>query len=222
MDLSNKTYIITGSYQGLGKTIASMLESLGANVIKVYHNNSISDGYKCDITNEEEVKKLFSSYKNIDGVVNCATLSIDNNIIDKTIEEFMDVVKVNLGGTFLIDKYASLNMNDGVVVNISSLDGIDTYSSYSMDYSSAKAGVINLTKNFSKTDLNNKYVAIAPAWIDTEEVLKMEKHYLEDEMHKHGQKELLKKEDVSKRIIDLLVNKNFISGDVIRMGDINE
>ena len=222
MDLSNKLYIITGAYQGLGKSLANLLEEKGASVIRCYHNKVIDNGYKCDVTCEEEVKKLFSLYPNISGVINCATLSIDNDYHDKSIDEFMDVVKVNLGGTYLINKYAALNMNDGVVVNISSTDGDDTYSSYSMDYSAAKAGVINLTKNFSITDLNNKYLCLVPGWIDTEEVLKMDKHYLEEEMLKHGQKELLKKENVALKIMDLLTNDNYKSGDIIRMDGINE
>lgn len=226
MDLSDKVYIITGSYQGLGKVLSGDLESMGAKVIKIYHNNVVKDGYKCDITNEDEVKELFkyalNTYGEISGVVNCATLCIDNEYQDKSGEEFLKVVNTNLVGTYLIDKYSALNINNGVIVNIASTDGIDTYTSYSMDYSAAKAGVINLTYNFASTDKNNKYLCLAPVWIDTEEVLKMDPKYLKEEMSKHNQNNLLKKEDVSKKIINMLTDENYKSGSLIRLDDINE
>lgn len=222
----DNVFIVTGAASGVGKTLSSLLKKRGYNVIEVYHNKVISGGYKCNITNEDEVKELFkyalNTYGEISGVVNCATLCIDNEYKDKSGEEFLKVVNTNLVGTYLIDKYSALNMNNGVIVNIASTDGIDTYTSYSMDYSAAKAGVINLTYNFASTDKNNKYLCLAPVWIDTEEVLKMDPKYLKEEMSKHNQNDLLKKEDVSKKIINMLTDENYKSGSLIRLDDINE
>lgn len=219
MDLKNKVFIVTGAGSGLGKVLVEKLKNLGAISLGTIHNSG--EGIRCDITLEDDVESLFNSvkdaYHKIDGVINCACLCMDNSYEDKTGEEFLKVLNVDLVGTFLIDKYASLNMDDGVVINISSLDGIDTYGALSMDYSAAKAGVNNLTMNFAKTNPKVKYLALCPAWIDTEAVLEMDKHFLEAELKKNGQDKLLKKEDVADKIIDMLINDKYKSGEIVRM-----
>ena len=151
--------LITGAAQGLGASIALSFAKNKHDLILTYLTNKekaikLSQlikkeyGVNCivkqlDITCEENVKKLFAEH-NIDIVINNASLSIDNYIEDKSFEEFMNVVKVNLGGTYLMCKYAE---SAKYIINISSTDGIDTYSPISLDYSASKAGIINLTKN---------------------------------------------------------------------------
>ena len=226
MDLSNLSVIVTGASKGIGYTLASMLSKYGAKVTGIYNNTLITNVpfkiYKCDITKEEEVKKLFSDISNVNVVVNCAALSIDNEIEDKSIDEFMEVVKVNLGGTFLINKYASLTMKKGVIINMSSTDASTTYSPISMDYCASKSGVENLTKNMALAFPNLKVCALAPNWVDTDTVLSMDRKYLESEMKRVHQDKLLRKEDVSLKIIDMITNDDIKSGSIIKMGDINE
>ena len=229
MDLSNAVIIVTGASKGLGYTLANILNSLGTKVIGTFNQTVIDanfETYKCDISKEEDVKNLFfnvsKKYQKIDGVVNCAALCMDNEYYNKSFNEFIKVVSVTLGGTFLIDKYACLNMQRGTIINISSTDANDTFSDLSMDYAAAKAGVENLTKNFAKKMPNLKICAIAPAWIDTDTVLNMEPHYLQEQMEKNNQKELLHKENVAYKIIDILKSDNYQSGDIVRMENNNE
>ena len=225
MNFKDTNILIVGISSDLGQTLANILNNLNANVIGTYNKNKIKktyDIFKCDITNEKDVKKLFidviNKYHKIDAVINFAALSIDNNYQNKGIKEFMQVVKTNLGGTFLINKYASLNMNKGTIINISSDESFDKFTSLSMDYASSKAGVNNLTKNFAKTCPHLKICALAPGWINTDSVLQMEKHYLKKVMLENNQKELLKKEDVALKIIEILINNDdYISGDIILM-----
>ena len=224
MNLKSKVYIVTGASKGLGKCLAQMLTNEEATVIGTYYKTKIEanfDMQKCNIADENEVISLFlyviKKYHKIDGVINCAALSEDAEYTDKSFDSFMRVIKTNLGGTFLINKYASLNMKNGVIINISSTDATDTYSPISMDYCASKAGIENLTKNFAKKMPNLKICALALAWIDTETVLDMEPNFLKEEMEKHGQKELLHKEEVARKIIDILTSDNYQSGDIIRM-----
>lgn len=230
MDFTNTVVLITGASRGIGLTLAKLLTDYGAKVIGVYNNTKIKDNridtYKCDISNEKEIKRLFQyikkSYGKIDIVVNCAATCLDSDLYDKTKKEFMRVLEVNLVGTFLMCKYASSLMTNGVIVNISSTDAYDTFSTYSMDYAASKAGLENLTKNLALRLPNLKICALAPNWVDTETVLSMDENYLKTEMERVGQKKLLTKEEVVIKIVEIIVNDDIISGDVIRMVNSNE
>ena len=218
--------LITGAAQGLGAYIALTFAKNKHDLLLTYLtseekafnlSNYIKEKYsvKCivkqlDITSEEDVKRLFDSH-NIDIVINNASLSNDNYIEDKNFEEFMNVIKVNLGGTYLICKYAT---EAKYIINISSTDGINTFNPISMDYSASKAGIINLTKNLSLHYEKKKIYCVCPNWINTESVLSMSPEYLKKEMERIGQKKLLEKEKVAEKVFEL-INSNIESGSVV-------
>jgi len=226
MNFDGLVVLITGASKGIGLCLAKILYEYGATVIGVYNNTLIKDllidTYKCDISNEEEIKKLFKyvldKHEKIDVVINCAALCLDNDIYEKSKDEFMKVLEVNLVGTFLMCKYASFNMERGVIINVSSTDATDTFSTISMDYAASKAGVENITKNLAQRFPKLKICGIAPNWVDTETVLNMDRNYLENELKRIGQDKLLKKEEVSFKIIEIIINDDIRSGEIIRMG----
>lgn len=230
MDFTGSVILVTGASRGIGLSLANLLTEYGAKVIGIYNKTKIKnanfDTYKCDISNEIEIKKLMSYIKNnygkLDVVVNGAALCLDNDLYDKTKKEFMKVLEVNLVGTFLICKYASFLMNKGVIVNITSTDAQDTFSPFSMDYAASKAGLENLTKNLALRLPNIKVCALSPNWINTETVLKMNPEYLKNEMQRIGQKELLTKEEVVIKIIEIIVSDDIVTGDIVRMVNNNE
>ena len=211
-----KTVLITGGSQGLGESIAREFLKNNFNVLVAYNT-----GYeralklekelnveivKLDITNEEDVKNVFSNYK-IDVLINNASVSMDCEIEYKTKEEFMRVLEVNLVGTFMMCKYGIIN---GVkdIINISSTDSIDTYSTLNIDYSASKAGLNIVTKTLALNYSDIRIVGVLPNWINTESVLGMNKDYLISELNRIGQSELLKKEDVAQRIYEIYSDKN--------------
>jgi len=147
----------------------------------------------------------------VDILINNACKSNDNYIEDKTIEEFMNVVKVNLGGTYLMCKYAK---DSKVIINISSKDGIDTFNPISLDYSSSKAGIINLSCNLSLYYKDKKIYTVCPGWINTESVKSMNPDYLKNEMDRIGQKKLLDAYFVAEEIYKL-IDSNLDSGNVV-------
>ena len=108
-------------------------------------------------------------------------------------------------------KYAS---NTKYIINVSSRDGIDTYNPISLDYSSSKVGIINLSKNLSLCYLDKKIYCVCPGWINTNSVINMNPNYLYDEMNRIGQKKLLDKKYVAEKIVDL-INCNEESGSVV-------
>jgi len=218
--------LITGGAQGLGASLAINFAKNKHDLLLTYLTNKekafelaqyIKEKYnvKCivkqlDITSEEDVNEMFDSY-NIDIVINNASLSSDNYIEEKSLEEFMKVIKVNLGGTYIMCKYAK---EAKYIINISSTDGINTYSPISLDYSASKAGIINLTKNLSLYYKDKKIYCACPNWINTESVLNMNPEYLKKEMNRIGQEKLLDKDYVAKKIYDL-INSDKKSGSVV-------
>lgn len=218
--------LVTGGAQGLGASIVRVFaknnydviigclnnedkaKTLSNEVNNLYGVNSIVK--KIDITCEEDVKKIFDEH-NIDIVVNNAALCNDNYIEDKSFNEFMEVVSVNLGGTYLMCKYAK---NTKYIINISSRDAIDTYNPISLDYSASKAGIINLSKNLSLYYKDKFIYTICPGWINTESVINMNPDYLKKEMNRIGQKKLLDKDLVANEIYKL-IHSNKESGSVV-------
>lgn len=218
--------LVTGGAQGLGSGIVHVFAQNGYDVIIGYLTNfelavelcnKVNEKYnvncvvkKIDVTSEDDVKNLFDEF-DIDIVINNAALSLDNYIEDKSYDEFMKVVSVNLGGTYLVCKYAK---NAKVIINISSRDGIDTYNPISLDYSSSKAGIINFSQNLSLYYKDKKVFCVCPGWINTESVKNMNPKYLDDEMKRIGQKELLDKDYVASEIY-YLINSEMENGSVV-------
>lgn len=223
MDFSDKVILITGASSGIGRTLLQIMRQYKAKVIGIYNNNYIDedDYYKCDIKKEKDIKNLFKmikkKYHKIDVLVNLAAYYQDNDMYDKTKKEFMDVLEVNLVGTFLMCKYASSLMDFGVIVNMSSTDATDTYNPLSMDYCASKAGIENLTKTLAMRLKNIRVCALAPNYVNTESVMAMEPEFLKSELERIGQQELLRKEDVALKIMEIIINSDFVSGSVVRM-----
>lgn len=223
-----KYVLITGGSQGLGASIVNAFAANKYNIIIGYLSNKdkalelcndVNGKYnvncvakRIDITCKKDVKNMFNEF-DIDILINNASLSMDNYIEDKSFDEFMKVIKVNLGGTYMMCKYANRVKN---IVNISSKDGINTYSPISLDYSSSKAGIINLSRNLSLYYKDKKIICICPGWINTESVLSMNPDYLGKEMERIGQKELLDKDYVAKKIFELATG-DVESGSVIEI-----
>lgn len=225
-----KIVLVTGASKGIGVTLCKFLIEKNYKVIGVYNNtiidNELIDSYKCDISDEKQIQDLFKYIKNkynkIDILINCAAISLDSNFYEKTKEEFMKVLEVNLVGTFLMCKYASLIMNEGVIVNVTSTNGDNTYTELSIDYDASKAGLNNMTKSLSMILSNIKVCALMPNWVDTDTTLSIDNDYLKKEMKRIGQTKLIKKESVAKKIIEIIENDSIKSGSIIRMEDGNE
>lgn len=184
-----KTVLITGASRGLGASIAKTFAKNGDNIIINYNKSfdsanllkkELENKYdskvllvRADISLENEVKNMFDAIKkefnNIDILINNAGVAIDSSLEEKSTEEFMKVISVNLLGTFLVTKYAINLMQTGSIINISSTNGIDTGYIESVDYDSSKAGVIALTHDFAKYLAPQIRVnCIAPGWINTD------------------------------------------------------
>jgi len=232
-----KVVLVTGSAKGIGKQTIKEFAKNDYNVVINYLTNEkkakelkeyIEKEYKveallveADITDEENVKSMIdlvlNKFGRIDVLVNNACYTFDEKVLEKTKEQFMRVLEVNLVGTFLMCKHVLQNTVPECIINVSSTDSIDTYNPISIDYCTSKAGINLLTKILKEEFPMVKICAILPNWVDTESVKEMNAQYLKEEMKRIGQKELIKKEDVAKKIYDIVHDKNIKSGDLIIM-----
>lgn len=232
-----KRSLITGCAKGIGREIALELARDGYDIIGTFNTsineiNSLKEkieaigvnfySYKLDLLDEDEINGFCDSIKNefdsIDVLVNNAALSLDNTFKDKTTDEFRNVLQVNLISPFLLIKNLCDIMDDGVIINISSTDGINTYTRLNMDYSASKAGLINLTKSLSLELENIRVYVICPNWVNTESIREMNKDYLKEEMDRIGQKNLIDPKQVANKIIRL-IESDLKSGSIIVMED---
>lgn len=237
-----KTVLITGGSKGLGKALVQKYATKKYQVILNYHSSlkeaqeiksEIKKQYnqdiyliKCNISSEEEVKemvkKLITKFVKIDILINNAALAIDEDIITKSAQTFKRVVNTNLLGTFLVSKYVGLEMQknqNGVIINVSSTNAIDSYTPYSIDYDASKAGIISLTHNLAQ--IFAPYVrvnAVAPGWINTASVLKMNPHYLKSEQEKILLKRFAKASEIVNLIYFMTSDKaSYLNDSVIKI-----
>lgn len=236
MNSNEKVVLVTGSSKGIGKALIKQFASIGYNVV-INYNNSEREAYelsreveedydikslvvKCDISNEDEViemkKNILKKFDHIDILINNAAYASDNYINEKTKEEFMRVLEVNVCGTFLVTKYLS-DIVSSVIVNISSTDATRTYNRISMDYCASKAGVNSLTKTFSEEFKNLKVIGVMPRWTNTDSVKDANPEYIKEELKRTNQERLYEPEEVANNIINVINSKSIKSGDIVEV-----
>ncbi|MHA1693873.1 MAG: SDR family NAD(P)-dependent oxidoreductase [Candidatus Helarchaeota archaeon] len=175
--LLGKNILITGAGDGIGKAMALRFAREGANIAVVDINlenanktvNEIlelgqkSIAIKTDISKSDEVKemakKVFSSFDQIDVLVNNAGIGASYTSIIHTPEETWDrIINVNLKGNFLVSKYIIRKMTKnkapkdklkGKVINVASIAGRRGRAGLGA-YSASKFGVVSLTQTLAR------------------------------------------------------------------------
>ena len=198
-----KTVLVTGSSRGIGKSILELFANNNYNVI-VNYNNSKKEALKlqeklskvtsclaikADVSNDEEVEAMFKEiskkYKKIDVIINNAGIANDTEPLNKTKEDFLRVLEVNLYGVYNVSRYGYKYLNKNAsIINISSTNGINTYYPYSLDYDASKAGVISISHNLANTLPNVRVNTVCPGWVETEMNKDLDKEMQEKETAK--------------------------------------
>ena len=210
--------LIIGGSSDVGISLAKYLTNMGNEVTITYHNHKCEiDNIKSvhlDIRNEMDIQELMKKLGHIDLLINMAAISRDNLFLDLTKEDFKSVLDVNLIATFSTSQIFCKYNPSGIILNIASTDGIDTYSKYSMLYSVSKAGIINLSKCMALST-ENKVLCLCPNWLDSESTRNMDKEYLESELKRINQGRLITLDEFNE-CVNKVINE-YKSGDVVRI-----
>ncbi len=190
VDLKKKVACVTGASRGIGRSISLMLAEAGAHVILCSRNrNKLQDvkgeiasrGGKAtvipaDIAVEKEITSVFDTIKakigRLDILVNSAGIGSTGSLVDFPIENFDQIMAVNLRGVFICCQQAMrimITQGSGYIINISSVVGFKGYPDQSA-YTASKHGVMGLTKSLAVEAQEHgiQVSAILPGGVDTE------------------------------------------------------
>lgn len=193
--LENKIAIITGGASGIGKATAEKFVQEGAKVIiwdldekrGIELANALGAKFaKVNTSNYQEIEKAAKAvndeFGRIDILINNAGITRDSTVKKMTVEQWQQVIDVNLSGVFYCSKIISEYMvanGWGRIINASSVVGL--YGNFGQaNYVATKSGLMGMTKTFAR-EFGRKGVtvnAIAPGFISTEMVAAMPEEVL--------------------------------------------
>jgi 3-oxoacyl-[acyl-carrier protein] reductase len=188
LDFTDKVVLVTGSSRGIGAETIKAFGKRSAKCIVNYvvdpEGQNKSDAeivagelkdplvIECDVTQPAQVESMMKQIQDrhgeLDVLVNNSGTIRDRTIKKMSMDEFENVVRVNLTGTFTVtQKAAAILRSGGRIVNLSSVSGQMGLFGQA-NYSSSKAAIIALTKvsarEFARQNITVN--AIAPGFID--------------------------------------------------------
>ena len=191
-NLENKIAIVTGAARGLGKAMATGLAEAGADIVIPDINykeakkaaDEISElgvetlALKCDVTEKSDVQdmvqKVVGKFNQIDILINNAGICKNIAAEEMSLEDWQEVIDINLTGVFLCSQAVAKEMidnNKGSIINISSMSAeIVNYPQPQCSYNASKAGVSQLTKSLAAewAEHDIRVNAIAPGYMKTD------------------------------------------------------
>lgn len=191
IDLSGRVALVTGGSRGLGRAIATRLATQGADVAISYRGNEAAAAetvaaiealgrrglaVQADVRDQEAaeslVKRVLETFGRLDILVNNAGITRDDLIMRMSADAWREVLETNLFGAFYATKAVTrpmLKARSGRIINITSVSG-QAGQMGQANYSSAKAGLIGLTKATAR-ELASRGItanAVAPGFVVTE------------------------------------------------------
>jgi NAD(P)-dependent dehydrogenase (short-subunit alcohol dehydrogenase family) len=185
-ELDGKVAVITGAGSGMAKASAETFVREGAKVLAADISGAEKDTaaelgeavvpFHVDVSNEADVEAMFAaaieSFGRVDAVLNVAGIGTAGAVHEIDLNEYERVMGVNLKGVMLGTKHGiktMLSSGGGVVLNWSSIGGMNGSRMPTSIYSMAKAGVIALTKAacIEYGEQGIRCNAICPGFIET-------------------------------------------------------
>ena len=237
-----KNVLVTGVTRGIGEAISREFAKKGYDIIINYVKSDekakklkqeLETTYnikvfpiQADLSNEIQIENMVNlaieEFGKIDVLVNNAGIVIDKEFEDRTVEDWKKTLNVNLIAPFILTKLIGKEMikqKEGVIINISSTNGLNTYYPSSVDYDSSKSGLISLT--YDSAVQYAPYIrvnCIAPGWINTEMNKELPIDYVKEETERILVKRFGEPEEIAK-VATFLASEDasFINSTVIKV-----
>lgn len=240
--IMKKVAFITGGARGIGKAISERFAKEGYNLIINYKENDIRAKeikkqleekfeievmiIKTDLSKEESINnmidEIYKKYSKIDVLVNNAGVVIDKEFTERSVDDWKETLSVNLIAPFVLTKLIGKKMykeKSGVIINISSTNGLNTYYPSSVDYDASKSGLISLTYDSAVEFAPYVRVnCIAPGWVNTEMNKDLEENFKKEESERILVKRFGEPGEIA-NVVYFLASKeaSFINSEVIKV-----
>lgn len=178
--LKEKTAVVTGAAQGIGRSIATRFAEEGARVIAVdlqadrmsNFSNDLITPVALDVTNEEAIARVASTLSAPDILVNCVGYVASGTILDATPDDLTRSFKINIVSAYAMIRAflpAMLGHGGGSIINIASVVSSTKGVPNRFAYGTTKAALLGLTKSVARDfiDQGIRCNAISPGTVHT-------------------------------------------------------
>ena len=237
--LKGKKALVTGSSRGIGRKIVEVFLANGAEVWGLCSKPSAAKAELEAIASEkgtafheicanvgdaeqlsEVVKAALAEAGNFDILVNNAGITRDGLSFRMKMEDWQNVLNVNLTGTFVITQIVSnamLKARSGSIINMSSIVGVHGGAGQ-VNYSASKAGLIGYSKSLAK-EVGVRGIrvnCIAPGFIETDMTAVLKEDYVKAMLDTVPMKRGGKPEDIANVALFLASDmSSYVTGQVI-------
>lgn len=227
MDFLNKTVIVTGAGNGIGKGIALLYAEKGAKVVVadvdtkggeqtvslIKEQGREAVFVQTDVRIEQDIVRLMKTvnrtFGQIDVLINNAGKSVFKSPFELATEEWDDIINTNLRSVFLASREAARfmrnNKEGGAIINIASTRAIMSEPN-SEAYAATKGGIVALTHALAASFSQYRITVntISPGWIETGDYSKLRK----EDHEQHFSMRVGKPDDIARACLYLTAKEN--------------
>jgi 3-oxoacyl-[acyl-carrier protein] reductase len=240
MRLKDKVAIITGAGNGIGRETAFTFAREGAKVVLADFDEQAGNEVlsllreqgaeaifvKVNVADKQSVDHMVAealkAFDRIDILINNAGITRDGMLTKLSVEQWQQVIDVNLTGVFYCTQAVvpyMIEQGKGKIINTSSISGV--YGNIGQtNYAATKAGVVGMTKTWAK-ELGRKGIhvnAVAPGFIETGMVAKVPEKVIEQMKEKIPLRTLGKPSDVANAYLFLASDEaDYVNGAVLHV-----
>lgn len=240
MRLKDKVAIITGGANGIGRETAITFAKEGARIViadfdaisgeelvnQLHEQEAEAHFQQVDVSKQESVLEMVAgaikAFGKIDILINNAGITRDAMLRKLTVEQWQQVIDVNLSGVFYCTQAVipyMLEQESGKIINTSSIVGINGNLGQT-NYAATKAGLIGMTKTWAK-ELGRKGInvnAVAPGFIETSMVATVPEKVLNQLIERVPLQRLGKPSDIANAYLFLAsAESDYVNGTVLQV-----